>query len=89
MVLSKSVNQVFLMNYFGNLDIGFISKADYIYHNEKGRIWEIPHNLYSPIKQDAILLKNGAKKKNTIHFLKFLSSKRTKEKLKKFGYIFD
>ena len=89
LVLSKSVNQVFLMNYFGNLDIGFISKADYISNNDKGRIWEIPHNLYSPIKQDAILLKNGEKKKNAMFFLKFLSSKRTKEKLKKFGYVFD
>ena len=29
------------------------------------------------------------KKKNAILFLKFLSSKRTKEKLKKFGYVFD
>ena len=89
LVLSKSVNQVFLMNYFGNLDIGFISKADFISNNKKGKIWEIPHHLYSPIKQDAILLKNGEKKKNAMLFLKFLSSKRTKEKLKKFGYIFD
>ena len=89
LVLSKSVNQVFLMNYFGNLDIGFISKADFLSNNKKGKIWEIPHHLYSPIKQDAILLKNGEKKKNAMLFLKFLSSKRTKEKLKKFGYIFD
>ena len=89
LVLSKSVNQVFLMNYFGNLDLGFISKADFLSNNKKGKIWEIPRNLYSPIKQDAILLKNGEKKKNAILFLKFLSSKRTKEKLKKFGYVFD
>ena len=89
LVLSKSINQVFLMNYFGNLDIGFISKADFLSSNKKGKIWEIPHNLYSPIKQDAILLKKVAKKKNAILFLKFLSSKGTKEKLKKFGYIFD
>jgi molybdate transport system substrate-binding protein len=89
LVLTKSVNQVFLMNYFSNLDIGFISKADFISNNKKGKIWEIPHHLYSPIKQDAILLKNGEKKKNAMLFLKFLSSKRTKEKLKKFGYIFD
>ena len=89
LVLSKSVNQVFLMNYFGNLDIGFISKADFLSHNKKGKIWEIPHNLYSPINQDAILLKNGEKKNNAILFLKFLSSKNTKEHLKKFGYVFD
>ncbi len=89
LVLSKSVNQVFLMNYFGNTDIGFISKSDFLSNNKKGKMWDIPHNLYSPIKQDAILLKNGEKKNNAILFLKFLSSKNTKEHLKKFGYIFD
>ena len=89
LVFNKNVNQVFLMNYFGNLDIGFISKADFLSNNKKGKIWEIPKNLYSPIKQDAILLKYGDKKQNAILFLKFLSSKNTKESLRRFGYIFD
>ena len=89
LVFSKSVSQVFLMNYFGNLDLGFISKADFLTNNEKGKIWEIPQNLYSPIKQDAILLKNGEKKNNAILFLKFLSSEKTKLNLKNFGYIVD
>ena len=89
LVLGKSVNQVFLMSFFGNLDLGFVSKADFLSNNEKGKIWEIPQNLYSPIKQDAILLKNGEKKNNAIFFLKFLSSERTKEDLKRFGYVFD
>ena len=89
LVFSKSVNQVFLMSYFGNLDLGFISMTDFLSNNKKGKIWEIPQNLYSPIKQDAILLKNGKKKNNAILFLKFLSSKNTKEKLKKFGYTYD
>ena len=89
LVFSKNVNQVFLMSYFGNLDLGFISMADFLSNNKKGKIWEIPQSLYSPIKQDAILLKNGKKKNNAILFLKFLSSKNTKEHLKKFGYIFD
>ena len=88
LVFGKSVNQVFLMNYFGNLDIGFISIADFLSNNKRGKIWQIPKNLYSPIKQDAILLKNGEKKNNAILFLKFLSSERTKKDLKRFGYVF-
>ena len=87
LVLSKNVNQVFLMNYFGNLDIGFIAKSDFIAKNKKGKVWDIPQNLYSPIKQDAILLKNGEKKSEARIFLKFLSSKRVKEKLISLGYI--
>ena len=87
LVLSKNVNQVFLMNYFGNLDIGFIAKSDFIIKNKKGKVWDIPQNLYSPIKQDAILLKNGEKKSKARMFLKFLSSERVKDKLISFGYI--
>ena len=87
LVLSKNVNQVFLMNYFGNLDIGFIAKSDFIIKNKKGKVWNIPQNLYSPIKQDAILLKNGEKKPKARMFLKFLSSERVKDKLISLGYI--
>ena len=87
LVLSKNVNQVFLMNYFGNLDIGFIAKSDFIIKNKKGKVWDIPQNLYSPIKQDAILLKNGEKKSEARTFLKFLSSEKVKDKLISLGYI--
>ncbi len=87
LVLSKNVNQVFLMNYFGNLDIGFIAKSDFIIKNKKGKVWDIPQNLYSPIEQDAILLKNGEKKSKARMFLKFLSSDRVKDKLISLGYI--
>ena len=87
LVLSKNVNQVFLMNYFGNLDIGFIAKSDFIVKNKKGKVWDIPQNLYSPIKQDAILLKNVNKKSEARIFLKFLSSDRVKDKLYTLGYI--
>ena len=89
LVLTKNVNQVFLMNYFGNLDIGFISNADFVSHNQKGKIWNIPKKLYSPIKQDAVLLKNGERKSSAVLFLKFLTSKKTKEDLKRFGYYVD
>ena len=85
-ILSKNVNQVFLMNYYGNLDIGFIAKSDFIIKNKKGKVWDIPQNLYSPVKQDAILLKYGEKKSEAKIFLKFLSSKRVKDKLISLGY---
>ena len=86
-VLSKNVNQVFLMNYYGNLDIGFIAKSDFIIKYKKGKVWDIPQNLYSPINQDAILLKYGEKKLEAKIFLKFLSSKKVRDKLKSLGYI--
>ena len=87
LVLSKNVNQVFLMNYYGNLDIGFIAKSDFIIKNKKGKVWDIPQDFYSPINQDAILLKYGEKKPEAKIFLKFLSSKKVRDKLVSLGYI--
>jgi molybdate transport system substrate-binding protein len=49
----------------------------------------VPQSLYSPIKQDAILLNNGKHKKEAIDFLSFLASEHVREKLKKFGYVFN
>ena len=86
-IFSKNVNQVFLMNYYGNLDIGFIAKSDFIIKNKKGKVWDIPQDLYSPINQDAILLKYGEKKPEAKIFLKFLSSKKVRDKLVGLGYI--
>ena len=89
LILSKNVNQVFLMSYFGNLDLAFVAKSDVINHNKKGRIWNIPEKLYSPIKQDVILLEHGRKKRNARLFLKFLSSNLIREKIKELGYMMD
>jgi molybdate transport system substrate-binding protein len=89
LILSKNINQVFLMSYFGNLDLAFVAKSDVINHNKKGRVWNIPENLYSPIKQDVILLKHGIKKRKARLFLKFLSSHLIREKVKEFGYVMD
>ena len=89
LILSKNINQVFLMSYFGNLDLAFVAKSDVINHNKKGRVWNIPENFYSRIKQDVILLEHGRKKRSAKLFLKFLSSKLIREKIREFGYMMD
>ena len=55
--------------------------------NKKGKVWDIPQDFYSPINQDAILLKYGEKKPEAKIFLKFLSSKKVRDKLVSLGYI--
>jgi molybdate transport system substrate-binding protein len=48
--------------------------------------WTIPAKLYSPIKQDAVLLQKGLKKKVAEEFLEFLKSKPAREIIQSFGY---
>ena len=91
LILGKNINQVFVMGYFRNLDLAFVAKSDVIIknHDQKGRAWDIAQNLYSPIKQDAIMLVPGKKKNGVKDFLNFLSSDSIKNKIRNLGYIVD
>ena len=91
LILGKNINQVFLMGYFGNLDLAFVAKSDVIIKNlsPKGKVWNIPKRLYSPIKQDAIMLLRGQNKNGVKDFLNFLASDLIKEKIRNLGYIVD
>ena len=91
LILGKNINQVFVMGYFGNLDLAFVAKSDVIIKNneQKGQTWDIPQELYSSIKQDAIMLTPGKKKNGVKDFLNFLTSDYIKNKIRNLGYIVD
>ena len=91
LILGKNINQVFLMGYSRNLDLAFVAKSNIISNknNKKGKIWNIPQNLYSPINQDGIMLLSGEKKKGAFKFLKFLVSDNVKKRIRDFGYIIE
>ena len=51
-----------------------------------GTRWLVPQNLYAPIRQDAVLLKNGANDEASIAFLAFLKGPEARAIIEKFGY---
>jgi molybdate transport system substrate-binding protein len=72
----------------GNAELGFIALSQVI---DNGRIgtgsgWIIPNDRYKPIRQDAVLLKNGAENPAAQALLKFLKSPEALEIIKKYGY---
>ncbi len=88
-IYGESVSQV---NYYilkGFVDIGFTSKSSVLAPVVKSKgIWvEVDKNLYNPIKQGAVLLKNAKNKKQAYEFFRFLFSKKAKEIFKKYGYL--
>ena len=91
LILGKNINQVFVMGFFGNLDLAFVAKSDVIIKNneQKSQAWDIAQELYSPIKQDAIMLISGMKKKGVKDFMNFLTSDYIKNKIRNLGYIVD
>ena len=82
-----SITKFVKKSYAGPLLKKEITAINLVIKNKKGKVWDIPQNLYSPIKQDVILLKDGEKKSEARLFLKFLSSRYVKEKLNTLGYV--
>ena len=87
-ILASNINQVSSFIYSGNVDLGFISNSDKLKLKKYklGYFKEIPQNLYSPIKQDVILLENAKNNNKAKLFFNFLKSKDTKKIIRSFGY---
>ncbi|GAA3934213.1 molybdate ABC transporter substrate-binding protein [Litoribacillus peritrichatus] len=84
----ENIAQTYQFISTGNADLGFIalSQLKQQVSQPKGVTWEIPKHLYSPIKQDAVLLKRGQTSQATKDFLMFIHSKTSQEIIKSFGY---
>ena len=54
-VIGQNIAQTFLYVESGNADLGFISVTGY---GTLGSVWDVPSELYKPIKQDAVLINN-------------------------------
>ena len=72
----------------GNAELGFVALSQ-VTNNDKisaGSAWLVPDNLYSPIRQDAILLKTGEKNAAALALLEFLKSDTALAIIEKYGY---
>ena len=72
----------------GNAEIGFVSLSQ-LTGRETGSRWLVPQELYSPIRQDAVLLKSGASNEAATGFIAFLRSPQARAIIEKFGYALD
>lgn len=84
-VMGENIGQTFHFVNSGNTDLGFVSvsqiKRTKFFNS--GSSWEIPDSLYSPILQDAILLKESNVGREFINFVKGPKSKNI---ILQFGY---
>ncbi len=71
-----------------NADVGFVALSQ-VFKNGKmvsGSGWVVPDNLYNPIYQDAVLLKQGKEQKAAKEFLKFLQGPEAAKVKAAYGY---
>ncbi len=72
----------------GNADIGFVALSQ-VSKNGKftsGSGWMVPEKYYNPIRQDAVLLKNGKNAEAARAFLEFLKGPEASAVKKAYGY---
>lgn len=89
-VLGENINQAYQFVESGNAQLGFVAYSQILQEGAtRGSYWLIPQQLYSPIKQDAVLLNKGNDSNAAKEFMKFLKGQKAKNIIKTFGYEFD
>ncbi len=66
----------------GNAELGFVALSQ-VALDTRGSMWRVPRNLYAPIAQDAVLLKDDGV---ACAFLEYLTGLETAAILDKYGY---
>jgi molybdate transport system substrate-binding protein len=85
LVTGENITQTLQFIESGNAELGFVALSQVI-GKTGGSQWLVPAELYSPIKQDAVLLKTGAENPVAKAFLDFLKSPEAVAIIKSAGY---
>jgi len=87
-VQGENIAQTFQFVSTGNAPLGFIALSQVIENGKivKGSGWIIPREDYSPIRQDAVLMKKGAENPAATALLDYLKSAPALAIIEKFGY---
>ena len=89
-VQGENIAQTYQFVSTGNAELGFVGLSQVI-DAEKGKVvtgsgWVIPENLYTPLRQDAVLLSKGEGNPAAVALLKFLKSDQASVIIRKYGY---
>ena len=68
-----------------NAQLGFVALAQII-ETRGGSRWIVPEGLYTPVRQDAVLLARGASNPAARAFMEFLMSETARDIIRAFGY---
>ena len=90
-VMGENVGQVYSMVATGNAELGFValSQALTMTPADAGSRWDVPTELHSQIRQDAVLLYHGRSNVAAREFLRFLTGAEGAGIIRSFGYDMD
>ncbi|MEO5332635.1 MAG: molybdate ABC transporter substrate-binding protein [Magnetococcus sp. YQC-5] len=87
--VGENVGHVLAFVHSGAVDAGFVAYAQLLdeQHNlSSGWLWEPPSDLYTPLRQEGIVLRRGAGRADVGELITFLTSARIRTLLVQMGY---
>jgi len=87
-VMGQNVGQTHSMIASGAAEVGFVTLSAVLAQpdGDRGSRWDVPPDLFEPIRQDAVLLKAGAENDAARAFLDFLRTPQAAAVIARFGY---
>jgi molybdate transport system substrate-binding protein len=88
LVTGENIGQTYQFVRTGNAELGFVALSQVMEPGKPiaGSYWLVPQSLYRPIRQEAVLLKNGAGNPAAAALLDYLKSTPALEVIRAFGY---
>lgn len=88
LVLGENISQTHQFVSTGNAELGFVAYSQVINNGkiETGSAWLVPVDRHEPIRQDAILLQQGAENPAAQALLAYLKSPAALAIIRKYGY---
>jgi molybdate transport system substrate-binding protein len=87
-VMGENIGQTFALVATGNAELGFVALSYVLapQNEQSGSRWDVPGDMYTPIRQDAVLLNHGAENAAARAFMIFLQSEPARATIVRFGY---
>ena len=89
-VQGENIAQTYQFIASGNALLGFVAMSQ-VYEGGKlksGSAWIIPSNIYSPIRQDAVILEKGKRNSAAAALIRYLKSDKARAVMEAYGYDF-
>ena len=88
LVQGENIAQTYQFVSTGNAQLGFVALSQ-VYKDGKiaeGSAWVVPSDMHEPIRQDAVILKNGADSAAAAALLEYLKGEKARAIIRSFGY---
>lgn len=84
-VQGANIAQTYQFVATGNAELGFVALSQIISHDQGSR-WIVPQTVYTPIAQDAVLLKAGKDNEAARAFISYLDGPEASGIISRYGY---